>query len=221
MTEEVSYSVAGANLRKRRRRDDTSANVRKRRRNEVPAFVDTADLSRFFPGKIKKKEYREYFGLEHADYLSLEHGKFVMDRRLKELNFRLSDMKSPADGSCMFHAILDQIQNNPSLSSYAESHWELCWKIVSEGYDKFLKTDLLCWPDDPLVGSKKEWRKKMLDPNEWGDEVVLNIASNLLEVDIKIIPAFQESSCNRLITRVSTPRLRMMSSSIFPSFSLL
>ena len=60
MTEEVSYSVAGANLRKRRRRDDTSANVRKRRRNEVPSVVDTADLSRCFPGKIKKKEYREY-----------------------------------------------------------------------------------------------------------------------------------------------------------------
>ena len=40
----------------------------------------------------------------------------------------------------------------------------------------------------------------MLDPNEWGDEVVLNIASNLLEVDIKIIPAFQESSCNEGFT---------------------
>ena len=39
-----------------------------------------------------------------------------------------------------------------------------------------------------------------MDPNEWRDEVVLNIASNLLEVDIKIIPAFKESSCNEGFT---------------------
>ena len=33
----------------------------------------------------------------------------------------------------------------------------------------------------------------MLDPTTWGDEVVLSLASNLLEVDIIIIPAFRES----------------------------
>ena len=36
----------------------------------------------------------------------------------------------------------------------------------------------------------------MLDSNEWGDEIVLNLASNLLEV-INVIPAFRESSCNQ------------------------
>ena len=33
----------------------------------------------------------------------------------------------------------------------------------------------------------------MLDLTTWGDEVVLALASNLLELDIKIIPAFRES----------------------------
>ena len=38
----------------------------------------------------------------------------------------------------------------------------------------------------------KEWRLKMLNPKEWGDETVLVLASELLQVDIQIIPAFGE-----------------------------
>ena len=34
----------------------------------------------------------------------------------------------------------------------------------------------------------------MLNPTEYGDEVVLNLVANLLEVDICVIPAFRESS---------------------------
>ena len=33
---------------------------------------------------------------------------------------------------------------------------------------------------------------KMLNPKEWGDETVLVLASELLHVDIQIIPAFGE-----------------------------
>ena len=62
---------------------------------------------------------------------------------------RLSKNETPADGSCMFHSLYDQIQLNPDLADYAESQWELRWKLVSEGYEKFLITDKLAWPDDP------------------------------------------------------------------------
>ena len=34
----------------------------------------------------------------------------------------------------------------------------------------------------------------MLNLNEWGDEIVLNLASNLWSVDIVVVPAFKESS---------------------------
>ena len=37
----------------------------------------------------------------------------------------------------------------------------------------------------------------MLIPTEYGDEVVLNLVANLLEVDIYIIPAFRESSIHQ------------------------
>ena len=97
----------------------------------------------------------------------------------------------------MFSALLDQIQSNPVLQNYAESHWELRWKVVSEGYETLLKTGVLSWPDDPMTGSMKEWRSKMLIPTEYRDEVVLNLVANLLEVDICIIPAFRESSIHQ------------------------
>ena len=105
----------------------------------------------------------------------------------------LSAVVGVEDGSYMFHAILDQIQGIPELEEYASSHYELRWKIVSDGYKMFLETDKLTWPDDPECGSKKNWRKKMLDPNKWGDEIVFSLAANLLEIDVVIIPAFRES----------------------------
>ena len=94
----------------------------------------------------------------------------------------------------MFHALLDQIQLNPSLPPFAENHWELRYKIVYEGFEKFI--DKLEWPNDPKVGSKLDWKNNMTSPSTWGDEIVLQLASNLLEVDIHIISAFPVSSNN-------------------------
>ena len=37
----------------------------------------------------------------------------------------------------------------------------------------------------------------MLNPTEYGDEVVLNLAANLLEVDICVIPVFRESAIHQ------------------------
>ena len=86
----------------------------------------------------------------------------------------------------------------------ASSHFELRWKIVSDGYKMFLETDKLSWPDEGEdCCSKKEWKTEMLDPTTWGDEVVLALASNLLELDIKIIPAFREAGLDP-VTGVTT-----------------
>ena len=43
-----------------------------------------------------------------------------------------------------------------------------------------------------------------MDPNEYGDEIILHLASNLLEVEIILIPAFRESGCDpvRGITKI-------------------
>ena len=89
---------------------------------------------------------------------------------------------------------LGNLVNILELQDYASSHFELRWKIVSDGYKMFLETDKLSWPDEGEdICTKIEWKTDMLNPTTWGDEVVLSLASNLLELDINIIPAFRES----------------------------
>ena len=94
---------------------------------------------------MTKREYFEHFGLPWPPtppkLLTLDQGKFQMERRLKQLDLVLSG-ETEKEGSCMFDAILDQIQYIPELKYFAHSHWELRWKIVSEGYDKFLMTGM-------------------------------------------------------------------------------
>ena len=107
----------------------------------------------------------------------------------QELGFTASENETPGDGSCMFHALLDQIDSHPSLPPYAENHWELRYKIVCEGYNKFI--DKLSWLNEM---TKNEWKQKMLNPSVWGDDFVLHLASNLLEVNIHVIHAFPESN---------------------------
>ena len=112
-----------------------------------------------------------------------------MERRLKQMGLRVSDKETPGDGSCLFHALLDQIQSHPSLPPYADSHYELRYKIACEGYDLFKATNKPPWHTET---SMIAWRMKMLNPKEWGDETAVVLASELLHVDIQIIPAFGE-----------------------------
>ena len=50
---------------------------------------------------------------------------------------------------------------------------ELRRKIVSEGYDKFLLTRNF----QLRFGTAEEWKRKIYNPSEYGDEVVLNLTS--------------------------------------------
>ena len=71
----------------------------------------------------------------------------------------------------------------------AQMHFELRYKIVCEGYDLFMATNKPSWHTEISI---MEWRMKMLNPKEWGDETVLVLASEFLHVDIQLIPAFGE-----------------------------
>ena len=75
----------------------------------------------------------------------------------------------------------------PSFSDEGED--ELQYKIVYEGYELFIATNKPSWHTEI---SMNEWRMKMLNPKEWGDETFLVLASELLHVNIQIIPAFSE-----------------------------
>ena len=102
--------------------------MKQRRLEATSSIPQETELLRRFPARIRKEEYLEFLGLSTSSKLSLDQGKFVRDKRLAELGLRMS-RETPGDGSCMFHALLDQIKSNPSLPDYAENHWELRYKL--------------------------------------------------------------------------------------------
>ena len=69
--------------------------------------------------------------------------------------------------------------------------------ITDYGYDFFLRTGRLSWSFDPELGTLEDWKKRMLQDGTWGDEVFLVLASNILQVDLIIIPCFRESSVHQ------------------------
>ena len=68
------------------------------------------------------------------------------------------------------------------------------------------------WPDDPECGSKKDRMKKMLEPNEQGDEFVLSLASNLMEVYIVYYHLYYspiiDHSASKAVTRGVTNKIK-------------
>ena len=87
-----SCLVSGANLRKKRRLNPGQS-----------VSNQAADMN--------KKDYLKHLGLPEGSKMSLHYGQFIMESRLQSLNFEVLE-KTPADGSCLFHSILDQISRN-------------------------------------------------------------------------------------------------------------
>ena len=146
---------------------------------------------------MKRKEVFEYFG--NPEKLRLEQGQVVMERRPKELDLTLSPSQkvTPADGNCLFHSLLDQTRYIPDLNDFASNSTEFRTKIISLGYSNFIQNNKLIWSYDPSLGTPLEWKEKMLQVGVFGDEAALNLASNVLSVDIAVITAFRESSIHQ------------------------
>ena len=94
----------------------------------------------------------------------------------------------------MMHCLLDQISYIEDLSDFSDSAQDLRWKICNYGYDLYLKTGKLVWAFDPAVGTPSDWKRKMMKDGCWGDEVFLVLASNILQADLIVDPAFHESA---------------------------
>ena len=178
---DLSYSVGGDQLRKRRRRQHDV---------EVPTsavvHLSYDNYHVAFEGEISKEEYFKFHNKPWpqtlSGRLSLEQGKFVMEQRFKELDFSQSG-DTPGDGNCMMLCLVDQMSYSEGLRDFAESAKDLRWKICNYGYDFYLRTGRLTWSFDPEIGSPAEWKRKMSQDGCWGDEIFLVLASNILQVD--------------------------------------
>merc|ERR1712165_263615 len=87
--------------------------------------------------------------------------------------------------SCMFHALLDQLRFH-KVPSIAASHSQLRAKLVQAAYNS-VKAGKLTWPEGETV---EEWRMLMGQEGTMGDQVVLQVAANLFQRQIVILPVF-------------------------------
>ena len=121
-----------------------------------------------------------------------------MIRRLRELDLSVSSSQpeTPRDGNCMMHSLHDQLKFDPYQKSFAKSPEQLREKVLSYGYDMFIRTGKLEWQYSPELGlgSPEEWKERMSQDGEWGDEIFLCLAANVLSLDIVLVAAFRESS---------------------------
>ena len=89
---------------------------------------------------------------------------------------------------------------------------------MNYGYDNFLKTKKLGWTHEE---TPEDWRKMMSSPDEfgqyeWGDDEVLQLATNVLSVDVVIIPAFKESAGHRACWFTFNPVLSSIAPALRP-----
>ena len=76
------------------------------------------------------------------------------------------------------------------------------FRIINYGYDFYLKTGKVNWAGQSET--PVQWKKRMSGSGEWGDEVCLNLACNVLGVNIVIAVAFQDS--NLIIRSLDKPK---------------
>ena len=75
----------------------------------IPAFVEVTIIKS--SSESSQKQLFSLFYFSEVDF--------------KQMGLSVSEKETPGDGSCLFHALLDQIQSHPSLPPYADSHYEL------------------------------------------------------------------------------------------------
>ena len=95
---ELSYSVQGNDLRKRRRLNKEQVTP------AVSHLSDERYLESFVGGEVSKKEYFLFHNLPwppaaKTGLLSLSQGKFLSEQRMKDLNFVKSGGDTPGDGN--------------------------------------------------------------------------------------------------------------------------
>jgi hypothetical protein len=121
----------------------------------------------------------------------------------------LSMIRSPSqfrtlrDGNCMMHAILDQLLYQDDLKKFAKDHKELRAKLISM-LDFFVNyaPNRMEWPFARM--STEDWASRMSQDEEWGDDVLLSLASHVLNRRI-IISNFDRPTSTDLRRHVMGP----------------
>ena len=184
---EMSYSVGGRDLRiKRRCLNNRQAD------NIVPLNVNPTISVNISPSSTKA-EILSFFGLDNGDKLTLNQGELIMVQRLEEIGFISSKNmpKSPRDGSCLIASFKDQIEGQDHVMAGFAPDLKTSRIIMAKTGYNLVKSGRLSFIGD---GTIEDWLNSMMKPSTYGDEIMLNAASNLFSSTIVIFSALKESS---------------------------
>ena len=115
------------------------------------------------------------------------------EARLKQLGFKVSSTQpsTKGDGNCMLYALWDQLQRcrHPILNSLSSPH-HLRLLVCSKLKDQ-LASDKIFWVE---AVSPDTWLQSMRTDKVWCDEVFLQLACNILNKNVIIIPLSPSSA---------------------------
>ena len=114
--------------------------------------------------------------------MSLAQGFIYARRRLNQIGFVQSKRKTPGDGSCQIHAVMDQMRHDEELSLHdfiytKTGHIEFRQLIVNF-LEENIENNHIQWIGGEGHGSTNQWIQKM-SGNAWCDEVFLTLMAIL------------------------------------------
>ena len=136
--------------------------------------------------KDPEKESKKEPEAKRAYKKTLSDGWFSAMEKLRELKFILSPTQqtTPMDGNCLYHVLADQ--------SVFIDHTEARRKVV-ENILPLVENGTIFWNEELLM---IDWIEHQMQEGVFGDAYSLQIAANILERDIVIIPTQKESAHN-------------------------
>jgi hypothetical protein len=114
-------------------------------------------------------------------------------KKLSNNNLELSrsQLRTAADGNCLFHALFDQLSYH-GLDNYAMDHHDLRARIVYE-LTHYMASGRFYWHE---MRSPQEWQRSMSQDAYYGDNNVLLLAAQIFQRPIILVPFHPEDAHN-------------------------
>ena len=96
--------------------------------------------------------------------------------------------RTPGDGSCMAHALVNQMSFDPILSLNRLDHHEFR-KYIVNSLPQMITSGIIefNFSIETQFGTPEQWMEQALVPNSYLDTIFLNVASHVLNRRIRVL----------------------------------
>ena len=179
-------------------RNSLTADALRQFRKHLPssAFDNTTTTKRNSPSKADKvlgSRFQTQMRLEFKIYKFIKLYfislliYILLHVRLMENNYEEREL-TPGDGSCLAHALIDQMTLDPILSLTRIDHHQFR-KLVVNSLPQMIRNGNIEWHFniETQYGIPTHWMNQALVPNSYLDHIFLELASNVLNRRIRVL----------------------------------